>query len=396
MDFHLTPQEEEFRDEVRAWMHANLPPGWGPDSQEPLDDDEWAAFRRDWERRLYAGGWSGIHWPVEYGGTGRTIMEQAIFQEELARANAPEGLNLMGRYLAGPMLMKHGTEEQKRRFLPAILTGDEIWCQGFSEPGAGSDIASLRTSARLEGDHFVVNGQKIWTTIAQYADWQMLLARTEEGSTRHRGLSLLLLDMKTPGITVTPLVRLTGKAGFSQVFYDDVRIPVDNVVGGIGDGWKIAMSILTFERGPEEALARQVRFKQHYLRMLGIATRRRLDGQRALDDPGIRRKLGRLGAEIEMMRLNGLRAFSRVLRGDEPGGESSFTKLYWSHMYQRMTELALEIEGPAAVYAHGDPNAIDEGRYQGEFLLSRSATIYSGSSEIQRNIIAERVLGLPR
>ncbi|QAY95493.1 hypothetical protein CWB41_06885 [Methylovirgula ligni] len=396
MDFQFTPAEEEFRREVRNWLYANLPDGWGPRSQEPLEEESWAKFRLDWERKLYQGGWSGIHWPKQYGGRGATLVEQAIFMEESARINAPEGLNLMGRYLAAPVLIKHGTEAQRQRFLPSILRAEEVWCQGFSEPNAGSDLASVRTTARRDGGDFIVNGQKIWTTMAQHAQWQLLLVRTDPEAPKHKGLSFLLLDMKTPGVTVKPLVRLTGRAGFSEVFYDDVRIPGENLVGGLNEGWRIAMTTLAFERGPEEALARQVRFKRQVLEMVEIASRCRRNGCPAIEDGAIRQKLAQIYIDVEAMRLNLLRAFSRVLQGKDPGPEATFTKLYWSHMYQRLTELALEIEGPAANYVRDDPHAIDDGSFQAEFLLSRSATIYSGTSEIQRNIIAERVLGLPR
>lgn len=396
MDFRYSPEEDAFRAEVRQWLKANLPEGWGPRSQEPVEEDEWAQFRLDWERKLYKGGWGGIHWPKAYGGRGATLMEQQIFMEESARANAPEGLNLMGRYLAAPVLIRHGTEAQRQRFLPRILKAEEVWCQGFSEPNAGSDLASIRTSARLDGDHFVVNGQKIWTTMAQHAQWQLLLVRTDPDAPKHKGLSFLLLDMSSPGVTVRPLMRLTGRAGFSEVFYDEVRIPRENLVGKINEGWHIAMTTLAFERGPEEALARQVRFKRHALHLTTLAATTRRGGHAVIEDEVIAQKLAQMHIDVEAMRLNLLRAFSRVLQGREPGPEASFTKLYWSHMYQRMMELALEIEGPSAPYMRGDPHAIEDGLYQAEFLLSRSATIYSGTSEIQRNIIAERVLGLPR
>ena len=396
MDFRYTHQEERFRDDVRQWLRDNLPAGWATDVVEPTDEAERAAFRLDWERKLYKGGWSGISWPREYGGRGASLIEQAIFLEELARAKAPEGLNIIGRNLTGPTLIAHGTEAQKKRFLPRILAAEDVWCQGFSEPGAGSDLASLRCRAVLDGGHFIVNGQKIWTSFAQHADWGILLVRTDPDAAKHKGISFLLVDLRTPGITIRPLVQITGDREFSEVFYDEVRVPAENLVGPLNDGWRIAMTTLTYERGPEEALARQVRFRQDLDEMLDLARRTTRGGRRLADDPVIRQKLASTYIEVELMRLNCLRSFSRMLQGHALGPEASFTKLYWSHMWQRMSERALELEGPLAPLMAGDSYVAARGTFQSQFLMSRAATIYSGSSEIQRNIIAERVLGLPK
>jgi alkylation response protein AidB-like acyl-CoA dehydrogenase len=396
MDFRDTPEEKRFREEVRHWLRENLPAGWGTTVREPEDEAQRAAFRLDWEKRLHRGGWGGIAWPREYGGRGATLMEQAIFLEEMARADAPEGLNIIGRNLTAPTLMAHGTEAQKRRYLPAILRAEEVWCQGFSEPNSGSDLASVRCRATRDGDDFVVNGQKIWTSFAQYAQWCILLARTDSSLPKHKGLSFLLVDMRSPGITIRPLVQITGDTEFSEVFFDDVRVPAENLVGELNQGWRIAMTTLRFERGPEEALPREVRFRRDLERLFRTAAATVRSGRPLTADPVVRQKLAASYIELELMRLNGLRALSRVTKGEELGPEASFTKLYWSHMYQRMMETALEVTGAASALAPGDPDAPAEGLFAYRFLQSRAMTIYSGTSEIQRNIIAERVLGLPR
>ena len=396
MDFRFSPTEESFRGEVRDWLRENLPAGWGTTVQEPEDEAERFAFRLAWEHRLHAAGWSGVAWPRAYGGRGATLVEQAILQEELARANAPESVNIIGRNLTAPTLMEHGTEAQKRRFLPKILSSEEIWCQGFSEPNSGSDLASLRCRATLDGDHFVINGQKIWTSFAQYAQWCILLARTGASVPKHKGLSFILLDMRSPGITVRPLVQITGETEFNEVFFDDVRVPRENLVGELNEGWRIAMTTLTYERGPEEALPRQVRFRRDLDAILERAAAARPGGGRVADDPAIRQKLAASYIDLELMRLAGLRSISRLIKGEPVGPEASLNKLYWSHIYQRMTETALEVEGAGGALMPGDPDAPVNGAFPYKFLQSRAMTIYSGSSEIQRNIIAERVLGLPR
>lgn len=279
MDFHFTAEEEAFRADVRAWLRDNLPENWETDPKEPEDEAERFAFRLGWERRLHAGGWSGLAWPREYGGRGGTMMQNAILQEELARANAPEAVNIIGRNLTAPTLMEHGTEAQKQRFLPKILSSEEIWCQGFSEPNSGSDLASLRCRAVIDGDHFVINGQKIWTSFAQYAQWCFVLARTDTSAPKHKGLSFILVDMHTPGITIRPLSQITGDSEFNEVFFDDVRVPRENLVGRLNEGWRIAMTTLTYERGPEEALPRLVRFRRDLDTIIERATTPRVSGR---------------------------------------------------------------------------------------------------------------------
>jgi alkylation response protein AidB-like acyl-CoA dehydrogenase len=396
MDFRDTPEQAAFRKEVRRWLEQNLPAGWGTTVHEPDDEDERAKLRLDWEKKLYQGGWSGVAWPKEYGGRGATQVENAIFLEEMARADAPEGINIIGRNLAGPTLMAHGTEAQKKRFLPPILKGEEVWCQGFSEPNSGSDLASVRCKIVRDGDHYIVNGQKIWTSFAQYSQWCFLLGRTDPNVAKHRGLSFLLIDMKTPGITIRPLVQITGESEFNETFFDDVRVPVENLVGEPGQGWQIAMTTLRYERGPEESMPRRVRFQRDLDRMIDLAQATHRDGKPVASDPVIRQKIAASYIDLELMRLSGMRALSRVAKGEELGPEASINKLYWSHMYQRMMETGVEVAGAASALAPGDADAPAKGLFPQRFLASRAMTIYSGSSEIQRNIIAERVLGLPK
>ena len=396
MDFSYSPEEIAFRDELRGWLKENLPSDWGERVFEPDDEDERARFRLAWERKLFRGGWNGINWPKKYGGRGATLVEQAIFSEEMARARAPEGLNIIGRNLVGTTLLHHGTEAQRKRFLPKILAGEEVWCQGFSEPNAGSDLASVRCQAVLHGDHFVVDGRKIWTSFAQYAQWCILLARTDSTVPKHHGISFLLVDMGSPGISIRPLKQISDESEFNETFFENVKVPVSNLVGELNGGWQIAMTTLAYERGPEDSLARQVRFKQEMDRLLKTLCTLKQGSARAVDNPVIRDKLARSIAEIEIMRLNALRYFSRTLRGKPRGAEASICKLYWSHAAQNMYETTLEALGPLASVSGGDPLSVADGRYQLSYLHSRGFTIYSGTSEIQRNIIAERVLGLPK
>ena len=396
MDFNYSAEEQAFRDEVRAWLASALPQGWGKTVFEPEDEDERAHFRIEWERKLYEGGWSGISWPKKYGGRGATLVEQGIFAEECARAQAPEGINVIGRNLAATTLMHHGNEAQRERYLPKILAAEEIWCQGFSEPNAGSDLASARCRAVADGDHFVVNGQKIWTSFAQYSQWCILLARTDQDAPKHKGLSFFLVDMKSPGVTIRPLTQISGEKEFNETFFEDVRVPKENLVGELNDGWRIAMTTLAYERGAEDALARQIRFKQELDLLIAQAQEVRLGAQRPIDDPAIRQRLAQSIVDLELMRMNCLREFSKAIKGEKPGPESSLMKLYWSHVAQDMADMAMEVLGPEALLMQGDPDTIARGRFPMAFMQSRAFTIYSGTSEIQRNIIAERVLGLPK
>lgn len=396
MDFSYSPAETEFRITLRQWLADALPEGWGETVFEPEDEDERAMFRLEWERKLHVGGWSGINWPKEYGGRGATLIERAIFAEEMARAAAPEGLNIIGHNLAGTTILRHGTEAQKKRFLPKIISSDEVWCQGFSEPNAGSDLASVRTRAERRGDHFVVNGQKIWTSFAQYSQWCFALVRTDPDAPKHKGLSFLLIDMSSPGISIRPLRQISGESEFNETFFDDVVVPAENIVGDVNDGWRIAMTTLAYERGPEDALGRQIRFKQELDKLLDTVSEQKRGDRRAVDDPDTRQALAKSIIEVEVMRLNSLRTFSKYLNGEERGPDASLIKLYWSHAAQRMYETAMDALGPVAPLAGNDPAAAGGGRFQLSWLQSKAFTIYSGSSEIQRNIIGERMLGLPR
>jgi alkylation response protein AidB-like acyl-CoA dehydrogenase len=389
MDLRFSPADEQYRHKLRAWLTANV-----PGDKAPEDQDGDFAYRRAWQRKLYQGGWVGIHWPKEYGGQGATLLQQAIYAQEMTRARAPQPANGLGISIVGPTLMHHGTEAQKKRYIPKILNADEIWCQGFSEPNSGSDLASLQTRAVLDGDDFVVNGQKIWTSLGQYADWCILLVRTDSSAPKHRGITYLLVDMHSPGITVRPLKQITGNSEFNETFFDNVRVPKQNIVGEMNDGWRIAMTTLTYERGIS-SLATQVRIKQQLDAMIDYARTTRKNGHTLAYDPVLRQELARAYIRVEIMLLNLYRGITSRLRGQPPGPEASLDKLYWSELDKWMQELGMELQGPYSQLMRESKHAI-AGDWQYNFLRSRAGTIYSGTSEIQRNIIGERVLGLPK
>jgi alkylation response protein AidB-like acyl-CoA dehydrogenase len=389
MDLRFSPEDEQYRQRLRTWLEANR-----PQESPPKDQDAEFAYRRAWQRKLYDGGWVGISWPKEYGGQGATLIQQAIYAQEMARARAPQPANGLGISIVGPTLMHHGTEEQKKRYIPKILNADEIWCQGFSEPNSGSDLASLQTKAVLDGDDFVVNGQKIWTSMGQYADWCILLVRTDPNAPKHRGISFLLVDMHSPGITVRPLKQITGNSEFNETFFDNVRVPKQNLVGALNDGWRVAMTTLTYERGIS-SLATQVRIKQHLDAMIEYARTTRRNGHVLSQDPVYRQNLAQAYIRVEIMLLNLYRGITSRLRGQPPGPEASLDKLYWSEMDKWMQEFGMELQGPYSQLMHDSKYAVP-GDWQYNFLRSRAGTIYSGTSEIQRNIIGERVLGLPK
>jgi len=395
MDLSATPEEEHIRTTVRAWLTENLPPGWGtPAYREPVTPAEQVAFARDWQRRLCAGGWAGLTWPKEYGGRGASIIEQLIYNEEYARVSAPDILALkIGLSLVGPTLIACGTTAQKTRFLPKILNGEEIWCQGFSEPNAGSDLASVKTKAERRGDEFIVSGQKIWTSVAQHADWCMLVTRTNSEGPKHKGLTFLLVDMKSPGITIRPLREMTGEAWFNEVFFDDLRVPRANVVGEINGGWNVVMTTLGHERA---GTTPHVRLQAEQHRLAQLAQRTRRNGARAADDPIVRQKIAQFAIETAILRYTAYRNVTMLQRSGVPGAEGSVLKIFWSELEQRLKDTAIEILGPWGLIPKGAPHAVDNGFWEYELLWSRSATIYAGTSEVQRNIIAQRVLGLPR
>ncbi|WP_328494820.1 acyl-CoA dehydrogenase family protein [Streptomyces sp. NBC_00414] len=376
MEFGVTSEDEAFRGEVRGWLAGHVP--WGGD-------------RRGWERTLGKDGWIGIGWGAEgYGNRAVGVGRQVVWAEEYARARAPARSGHIGEKLLAPTLIAHGSDEQKARFLPPIASGDELWCQGYSEPGAGSDLAGIRTEAVREAGTYRISGQKIWTSLAHEADWCFVLARTEAGSRRHRGLSFLLVPMDQPGrIEVRPIRQMTGTSEFNEVFFDGARASVEHVVGAEGDGWQVAMSLLGFERGVS-TLAQQIGFAQELARVVEVAV-----ATGAADDPVVRDLLVRQWAELRTMRWNAL----RTLGSSADRGAPSVAKLLWGRWHQRLGELAMRVRGAGAAvgpadWTAGAPYRLDE--LQHLFLFSRADTIYGGSDEIQRTIIAERVLGLPR
>jgi len=388
MDLQLSEQHQRFRDELRAWLASNLERPWRDHLRESgATEDRLVEVRRGWQRKLHAAGYLGLDWPREWGGRGLTAVEKTIFEEESARADAPPIVNFLGIGLLGPALIHHGTEEQRRRYLPPMLSGDEVWCQGFSEPGAGSDLASLKTAARLDGDEFVVNGQKVWTTFGPWADWIFVLARTDPKD-RYGGISFLLMKLDTPGVTVRPLRQITGESEFGEVFFEEARVPRANIVGKIGEGWRIAMTVLAYERGAM-ALAYSARYERD---LAALATACREIGRTG---QAVRDKLGRLVVENEVLRANGLRMLAEIAGGKIPGPEASLEKLYWSEFDQRFRETALDLLGPGGQLLRGSDLSRPEVDWGREFLWSRAETIFSGSSEVQRNILAKRALALP-
>ena len=389
MDLRLSEEHLRFRDELRAWLERTLSRPWRVELRDPLaTTDGLIEIRRAWQRKLHEAGYLGLDWPKEWGGRGATAVEKSIFEAELARADAPPIVNFLGIPLLGPALIHHGNEEQRRRFLPPMLSAEEIWCQGFSEPGAGSDLASLKTSARLEGDEFVINGQKVWTTFGPWADWIFVLSRTD-AKNRYGGISFILVKLDTPGVTVRPLRQITGESEFGEVFFEDARVPRANLVGQVGEGWKIAMTVLSYERGGA-ALA----YSTRYARDLEALARTCREVGR--DGGAAREKLGRLVVENEVMRANGVRMLADLADGKIPGPEASMEKLFWSEFDKRFRETALDLLGPGGQLLRSSPEARPDVDWAREFLWSRAATIFSGSSEVQRNILAKRALGLPQ
>ena len=390
MDIRFDANAEAFRRDVRTWLEANVP-------TDPMPSDPDAAFqyRSNWQRTMYDAGWAGIHWPKEYGGRGATLMEQAVFSQELARVNAPSMANELGLMIVGPTLMAHGTEEQKKRYIPKILSAEEIWCQGFSEPNSGSDLASLQTRAVEDGDDFIINGQKIWTSMAQHSHMCILLVRTDPDAPKHRGISYVLVDMHSPGVTVKPLRQITGGSEFNEVFFEDVRVPKSHLVGELNAGWRIAMTTLTHERG-SASFGTQINIRRNLDDIIAVAQRTSRNGHALSKDPLIRQKLADAYIRVDVMRLNNYRSITSQLRGQPPGPEASLDKLYWSEAHQQVQQIGQELLGlrsqlsPESDYY---PTAID---LQYLFLFSRAETIFSGTSEIQKNIIGERVLGLPK
>lgn len=394
MDFHFTPEEEAFRQELRSWLLANLPADYDPEKFAwEMDAEERFRFHLAWHRRMYEGGWVGVHWPKEYGGRGATLVEQLIFHEELERVQAPHPANVLGLIMAGPVIMHWGSEEQKRRYLPKILSGEELWCEGLSEPGAGSDLASLQTRAVEDGDYFVVNGQKVWTSGAHRAHFCQLFVRTDPEAPKHKGMACLLVDMKTPGISVRPLVQITGDAEFNEVFFTDVRVPKANLLGAKDQGWQVLVTTLMFERS---GIGLDLPVDNTLQQLIALSKRVQLNGQPASTDPAVRQKLAQFSIECKAIRYNVFRHLTRRLKGDPPGPEGSIVKLAGSELGLKMAAFASELLGVYAPLMADSPYAVDRGKWARIILGARALTIAGGTSEVQRNIVGERVLGLPK
>jgi alkylation response protein AidB-like acyl-CoA dehydrogenase len=395
LDFTLTPAQEAFRDHVRTWLRANIPDDWTKFGLSEVPRPEAYAFLRKWQAQLYDAGFIGLTWPREYGGQGLSFLEEMILHQEMALQKAPPVLNVLGVGMAGPTIIAYGTEDQKRRYPARILSCEEIWCQGYSEPNAGSDLASLQTRAVKDGDHWVVNGQKLWTSLAHIADWMMLLARTDPDAPRHKGITYFLLDMKTPGVTVKPLKQITGDAEFNEVFFDNVRIHESRVLGGVNNGWAVGLTTLMYER-LALGFGLQVRLRISVDQLIDMARRMEKNGRALTQDPVMRQKLAQLWIDTESLKYTGARAVTRLLKGELPGPEASTGKMMWVETHQRLQELAMEIQGPYSQLTRGSAAAIDGGVWQYSFLRSRANSIEGGTTEIQKNIIGERVLGLPK
>ena len=403
MDFSYTPSQESFRAELRTWLETNSGEVFGRGGEglggstasllDVRDDGRWNQML-DYHRRLYQSGYVALHWPKEWGGGGADLVEQSIYQDEVLRLGLPlYGANQLAIDRIGPTIMLMGTDEQKQRHLQPMLTGEQIWCQGYSEPNAGSDLAAIQTRAVVEGDSFVVNGQKVWTSLAQRSDWQVLLVRTDPEAPKHKGISYLLVDMHTPGITVRPLVQMTGEAGFNEVFYDNVRVPKENLVGEINQGWQVSIATLMFERvsgGTRHPVERTIN------ELVELAKQVDFEGVPAQQHPYVRQKLAAFVSEARCLRLSRYRSLTSQLRGKVPGPESSFGKLFATELNLRVAMFADELLGPYGLLESDSLGSVESGKWTHRTLAARGLTIAAGSSEIQHNIIGERVLKLPK
>lgn len=389
MDFDFIPEQEAFRKDVRTWLERNLP--------DELRGRAFAASRADreeirqlraWQKKMYAAGYVGMDWPTQFGGRGASIVEQLILYQEMARAESPQFVNRGGLSMLGPTLMKHGTPVQQTQFLAKILTAEHLWCQGFSEPNAGSDLANLQTRAVRDGDTFVVSGQKVWTSMAHVADWCFLLVRTDPTGPKHKGITFLLVDMTSPGITVRPLRQITGEAEFNEVFFDGVRVPAENLVGKLNEGWAVALTTLAYERDLLTFI-RHISLRNALHRLIKLVQDRGRAGDRI-----VRQRIANLWIGEQALQLNGYRSLTKILRGGAPGPEGSTSKLFWSQVDQELAQMATEILGSYSQIAPGSPWAPDDGQWEFYALLAQASGIRAGTSEILRNILGERVLGL--
>jgi alkylation response protein AidB-like acyl-CoA dehydrogenase len=393
MDLTYSKENEAFRKEVRAWLKQNLPKKDKAISDLMPHDPERIKRSKEWQRKLYDAGYVAMNWPKEYGGQDADVMRQTIVNEELTLARAPGLVGASGLTMLGPTLIQCGTEEQKRRYLPKVLTAEEIWCQGYSEPGSGSDLASLRTRAELVGDEFVVNGQKVWTSNAQFSDWMFCLVRTDPDAPKHRGISYILIDMQTPGITVRPLVQMTGDAGFNEVFFDNVRVPRANLVGELNQGWMVANATLFHERNMLGSTTRTQLMMQNLIR---LARSHQRYGKPAAEDPLIRQKLSDLLTRVEAMKYHSYRQLTDVIHGRSPGVGAMVNKLVGTELNHDICALALEIMNSYAPLKKGAARVIDNGTWAYEFMFTLGLVIGGGTSQIQKNIISERGLGMPK
>ncbi len=394
MDARDTPDEAEFRARLRAWFAANLPEGWRETGYVVPESPESVSFLKDWSRKLHEEGFVGVTWPKEYGGLEAPLTHHLIFLEEMGRAEAPEHVDTIGLGMAGPTILAWGTQEQKARHLRPILSGEEVWCQGFSEPNAGSDLAAISTRAELGDGIYEITGQKVWSSFAHFADFCILLARTDPAAPRHAGLTYFIVPMRSEGVEVRPLRQITGDAEFNEIFLDRVRVPAENVIGTPGEGWNVAITTLMHERA-NLAVMLTVRLEVALARLLDLAKRTRRGDCRAADDPLVRDRIAQLWIDVQALRFTNYRALSAILSTGVPGPEGSIVKIVYSEANQRLTKLALEIEGPYAMLSGGE-HAIRDGAWQRLQLRSRGNTIEGGTSEILRGIIAERILQLPR
>jgi alkylation response protein AidB-like acyl-CoA dehydrogenase len=393
MELAYSKEDEAFRKEVRAWLKHNLPKKDKSISDLMPHDPERVRRAKEWQRKLYDAGYVAMSWPKEYGGQDADVMRQTIVNEELVLARAPGLIGASGLGMLGPTLIQLGTEEQRRRYLPKILTAEEIWCQGYSEPGSGSDLASLRTRAEIVGDEFVVNGQKVWTSNAQFSDWMFCLVRTDPDAPKHRGISYILIDMRTPGITVRPLVQMTGDAGFNEVFFEDVRVPRANLVGELNQGWMVANATLFHERNMLGSTTRTQLMMQNLIR---LARSRQRYGKPAAEDPVMRQKLADLLARVEAMKYHSYRLLTNEIRGRSQGISAMVNKLVGTELNHDICALALEILGSYAPLNRRSEHVVDNGVWAYEFMFTLGLVIGGGTSQIQKNIISERGLGMPK
>lgn len=396
MDFTFTPEQEELRKEFTEWLKKTLPADWDPANQPKFETvEEMKTAYQDFQKKLFDAGYAAMHYPKEYGGGGKTVNEELIILQTIS--NTCYSLKAAGTIthaMAVPVIYECGSEEQKKELLPKTLDGTFVWCQGFSEPDAGSDVANISTLAIKEGDHYVVNGQKVWTSVAHASDYCMLVVRTDPDSRKHRGLSYLFVDMSLPGIDVRPMKQITGESEFNEVFFDDVKVPADMLVGEEGGGWMIAITTLMFERVMGDVVTGSV-YEGNVHKMIDLAGIAKKSGKPVLDDPVYRQQLAQSYIDVMALKYHGLRNFSNQAKGEMPGPEGSIGKLLWSEPNQRITEAAIGMMGPGSTITSG-PYSIHDGHWQYSFLRSKGNTIEAGTSEIQRNIIGERVLGLPK